>query len=275
MGFFDYQEWEAVNPGLICPHCQTEGHIHTKPVKGKVFTQAHCDNCSSTWVNRMGKDEIRVDLEIKGELLLSFGSDPEALLKSMDDLNTFYLSSDSDGTPASLIRFLSLRAVAVLESMFKKEMKIRDAYGLCFDKKDLETIQMKLREQILCGYQNGDSCHQVAVRIRSALANYANLTLEQAMMIARTELIGKANYARYLDIKDSGFRKKEWLAAKDEEVRPLHREMHGKVINTDDLWVFSDGNTLRYPGDPEGPDHLVVNCRCIEVVVPDPLDDEE
>jgi hypothetical protein len=57
--------------------------------------------------------------------------------------------------------------------------------------------------------------------------------------------------------------------AKDERVRPLHREMHGKIINTGDLLVFSDGNTLRYHGDLEGPDHLVVNYRCVEVVVPE------
>jgi SPP1 gp7 family putative phage head morphogenesis protein len=184
---------------------------------------------------RMGKDEIKIDIEIKGGILLSLGPDP----------------------------------VAVLQSMAEKEIKIRDAYGLCFNKKDLNTIQMKLREQILCGYEKGDPCREVAVRIRNALADYVNVSLEQAMTIARTELIGTSNYGRYMAIKKSGFRKKEWFTAKDEEVRPLHREMHGKIINIGDLWVFSDGNKLRYPGDFEGPDHLVVNCRCIEVVVPE------
>jgi hypothetical protein len=70
-----------------------------------------------------------------------------------------------------------------------------------------------------------------------------------------------------MHINNSGFRKKEWFTAMDEGVRPLHSEMHGKIINVGDLWVFSDGNTLRYPGDYEGPDHLVVNCRCVELVV--------
>jgi len=77
MGFFDNQEWGSVNSELICPHCQTKGRVHTKPVKrkagisgGKVMgglltggisllatglsrkqqlTQAHCDHCNSTW----------------------------------------------------------------------------------------------------------------------------------------------------------------------------------------------------------------------------------
>ena len=183
----------------------------------------------------MGRDEIEVDIEIKGGIEVAFGlSDPGA------------------------VRFIA-----------EKEIKIRDAYGLCFNKNDLKIIQRKLRDQILRGYEKGESFQQVAVRIRSALVDYVNVTLEQAMTIARTELIGASNYGRYVAIKESGFRKKEWFTAKDEEVRPLHREMHGRIINTSDLWVFSDGNTLRYPGDPEGPDHLVVNCRCIELIVPE------
>jgi len=72
MGFLD-----KPNPELICPHCQTKGHVSTKQVKlkkgisgGKVMgglltggfsllatglsrkeatTQAHCSNCNSTW----------------------------------------------------------------------------------------------------------------------------------------------------------------------------------------------------------------------------------
>jgi SPP1 gp7 family putative phage head morphogenesis protein len=159
-----------------------------------------------------------------------------------------------------------IRKVAAYKPIYEREIKIRDAYGLCFNKKDLKTIQMKLRDQIHCGGENAESIDQVAVRIRSALTDYVNVTLEQARIIARTEMIGRANYGSYVRIKQSGFRKKEWLTAKDDEVRPLHREMHGKIINVGDPWVFSDGNTLRYPGDPEGPDHLVVCCRCIEVV---------
>lgn len=66
-----------INHVLVCPHCQTKGKVRTKPVErkkgisgGKVAaavllspltllatglsrtekaTQAHCDNCASTW----------------------------------------------------------------------------------------------------------------------------------------------------------------------------------------------------------------------------------
>jgi hypothetical protein len=62
--------WGAINPHLICSHCQTQGTVHAKRVArsvvstGKVggiiktdtktttvvqATQHHCDKCNSTW----------------------------------------------------------------------------------------------------------------------------------------------------------------------------------------------------------------------------------
>jgi hypothetical protein len=71
-------EYGYVNSQLFCPHCQSKGHVRAKPVVQKVgisggkataavltlgasmlatglsrkqsFTQAHCDNCNSTWL---------------------------------------------------------------------------------------------------------------------------------------------------------------------------------------------------------------------------------
>lgn len=77
MGFLEDTAWGPVNSAIICPHCQMKGKVRTKQVKrkagisgGKVMgglltggvsllgtglsrkqklTQAHCDNCNSTW----------------------------------------------------------------------------------------------------------------------------------------------------------------------------------------------------------------------------------
>ena len=74
---WDGLQWGAGNPALVCPHCQTEGQVRTKHVERKAgisgakatgalltsglsllatglsrkqgCTQAHCDNCGSTW----------------------------------------------------------------------------------------------------------------------------------------------------------------------------------------------------------------------------------
>lgn len=68
----------AVNRNMLCPHCATTGHVHTKPIVQKKgvsggkataalftggvsmvatglsrkesHTQAHCSNCNNTWV---------------------------------------------------------------------------------------------------------------------------------------------------------------------------------------------------------------------------------
>lgn len=71
-------KWGWVSPAMVCPHCQTKGKVRTTPVTKKKgisgakatgavltgglsvlatglsrkenLTQAHCDNCNSTWV---------------------------------------------------------------------------------------------------------------------------------------------------------------------------------------------------------------------------------
>jgi hypothetical protein len=147
--------------------------------------------------------------------------------------------------------------------------RIRDAYHINFDEINYEVIHCKIRTQLRIGYREGFSINQIADRIKTALVGLLDISMDQAFAISKTEIIGSNNYSKYLCIKKSGYRKKEWYTAIDEKVRPLHQEMHGRIINVGNVWKFSDGNFLRYPGDHEGPDHLVVNCRCIEVVVPD------
>ena len=161
-----------------------------------------------------------------------------------------------------------LRDLVAEEFIANNPIKIREAYGLNYHQEDLPTIQKLIRDQILYGFLHGETVQGVAERIREELVDLSKITLEQAITIARTELLGASAYSIYIGINNSEFNKKEWFTAMDERVRPLHREMHGKIINVGDLWVFSDGNTLRYPCDYRGPDHLVVNCRCVEVVVP-------
>ena len=71
------EKWGPISPAYICPHCQTKGFVRTIPIKRKkgisgakatgalltmgvsvlatglsrkeTMTQAHCENCNSTW----------------------------------------------------------------------------------------------------------------------------------------------------------------------------------------------------------------------------------
>ena len=77
MGIFAYFAWGPKNKQIVCPLCQIRGHVRTQKVKRKKgvhggkatgalltgglslfvtglsrkenLTQAHCDNCGSTW----------------------------------------------------------------------------------------------------------------------------------------------------------------------------------------------------------------------------------
>jgi hypothetical protein len=74
---FEATKWGGVRPAMICPHCQTQGKVRTKPFTKKAGisggkataalvtgglsvlatglsrkehqTQAHCGNCQATW----------------------------------------------------------------------------------------------------------------------------------------------------------------------------------------------------------------------------------
>jgi uncharacterized protein with gpF-like domain len=80
---------------------------------------------------------------------------------------------------------------------------------------------------------------------------------------------GACNEGRWLAINRSGFREKEWFTALDERVRVQHQPMHGQKVKVGEMWVMPDGSSLRHPGDADGPANQVINCRCIEVVVPE------
>lgn len=60
----------------------------------------------------------------------------------------------------------------------------------------------------------------------------------------------------------SGGLRMRWVSRKDEKVRTTHRAAGGQirsVLNTFDV----GGAQLRYPGDPRGPLHEVMECRCV------------
>lgn len=125
------------------------------------------------------------------------------------------------------------------------------------------TIKRQLAKTLAVGTEEGESIDQMADRVRSVF----NASARRAKTIARTEVVGSSNFGRTVAIRRSGFEYKKWYTAKDERVRPHHVAMHNKTIRTDQVWIVG-GQKLRYPGDYSGPPGEIINCRCIEVVVP-------
>lgn len=54
---------------------------------------------------------------------------------------------------------------------------------------------------------------------------------------------------------------KTWLATADARTRDDHEDADGQQVGLDEAFIVGDAE-LSYPGDPDGPDEQVINCRC-------------
>lgn len=84
----------------------------------------------------------------------------------------------------------------------------------------------------------------------------------RALMIARTETASASNAARVRQFEVAGVVQHEWASAGDDLVRDGHA-IDGEVVRIGD--PFSNG--LRWPGDPQGPPGMTINCRCVALAV--------
>ncbi len=193
-------------------------------------------------------------------------SDVEGEIYS-DEMNTIDRLTDpvyTDVLMTSVAMFIEEVGVSISFSLLDpeaiaflmtKKLKIR---GI------ISTISEQIRDELIQGYQNGETIEEIANRIRKVF----DIAKSRAKTIARTEIVGAANEGRHIALTRSGFKEKEWFTARDERVRPQHVAMHGKIIPVEQPWVFPDGTSVRHPGDYNGPASQIVNCRCIEIIVP-------
>lgn len=152
-----------------------------------------------------------------------------------------------------------------LNELAERRLKVRGV---------INTLKKRLRETLHTGTAQGETIEQLAERVRGVF-QYAR---SNAGTIARTEVISASNFGRAGAINGSGYEEKEWFTALDERVRPAHprergnhRAMHGVRVKVGESWRTPSGNILKHPGDYGAPGYEVINCRCIETVVPGTL----
>lgn len=82
---------------------------------------------------------------------------------------------------------------------------------------------------------------------------------------ARTEVTGAVNEAALARGLALGAATKEWLSSRDERVRVTHTSAGGGDGQSVPIGLpfVIGGFPLMYPGDPAGPPHEVINCRCV------------
>lgn len=98
-------------------------------------------------------------------------------------------------------------------------------------------------------------------RARLQLDNEQTYWQTRAQRIARTESTGAYNAAGIAALADEGEEEKVWIATEDARTRPSHAAADRQRVPL--VQPFEVGaSTLMMPGDPSGPAHEVVNCRC-------------
>jgi uncharacterized protein with gpF-like domain len=130
-----------------------------------------------------------------------------------------------------------------------------------------EEVYRMVVKAIADGTDRGESPTQIAARIDNILSvtgseNWPN----RADVIARTEVTrfteaGALSVAQRWQIRTGRILDKQWIDRDDSRVRQAHRAVDGEHVP---LWaLFQVGmSLLRYPGDPSGLPHDVINCRC-------------
>jgi len=116
-----------------------------------------------------------------------------------------------------------------------------------------------VRDAVSTGLSQSETIDQIRERI---LETYDFAVESRAERIARTETVGAANAGAMQAINESSAPYKTWITSRDDRVRDTHAELEGATIKKDEAFVTSDGETLMFPGDPNGGPGAIINCRC-------------
>jgi uncharacterized protein with gpF-like domain len=126
----------------------------------------------------------------------------------------------------------------------------------------------------------GEGIPELAKRVNKILSvTETERWPNRAVVVARTETLGAMNAGRS-DAFDAvatdlgGEFEQMWLATDDERTRPSHRAADGQrvplgtpfLIGADPAMSLAGVHLMR-PGDPTGPAHEVIQCRCTTLLV--------
>jgi phage portal protein BeeE len=133
------------------------------------------------------------------------------------------------------------------------------------------TTQAQIGQAVADGIAAGEGVNEIAARISASPA----FAPSRALLIARTETTRSlsaghtAAYAEYADTEGVHVRK-QWLSARDGEVRDAHQILDGQVRAVGEAFVIEHGEHAGAKADGPGEFHepaLVCNCRCTTVPI--------
>jgi HK97 family phage portal protein len=121
-----------------------------------------------------------------------------------------------------------------------------------------DTMRRRLHEAIAEGIGTGNLAD-----LQESVRDVFNVGAKRAQDIARTEMFGAVDEARFLTMREANVPFHEWLTAGDEVVRDTHKDCDGEVRRVGEPFP----NGLLYPHDASAPAGEVINCRCRAVAV--------
>lgn len=119
-------------------------------------------------------------------------------------------------------------------------------------------VWLDTREALITGHREGLDVEQIAERVQAAI----NVTPGRARRIAVTEIHAAHEagmHAQVIAVDPNAV--KIWNARDDGKTRPSHHAADGTEQRISESFIIG-GYSLRFPGDPLGPAHEVINCRC-------------
>ena len=119
----------------------------------------------------------------------------------------------------------------------------------------LARVDTSIKTLLTEGYQSGKGINYVANLLTR---RFDQLQTWEAKRIARTEIHNSHNTAVMDTYQELGVEYTMWIAADDERTRDSHLEVDGEIIPVGGTY----SNSLKYPGDTDGPIEEWINCRC-------------
>jgi HK97 family phage portal protein len=121
-----------------------------------------------------------------------------------------------------------------------------------------DTTFKTLQDEFAESLEAGETRQELIKRIQTT---YGNIGESRAKTIARTEIQGASQKGQFEGYKQAGMKIKIWVATLDHRTRHAHGAADGQEVPID-MPFNVGGESLMFPGDPNGSAENVINCRC-------------
>ena len=128
-----------------------------------------------------------------------------------------------------------------------------------------EIVARAVKDAVAEGLNEAETGRLIQAYIESESTSIGQF---RSRMIARTETHGASQVSSFNAAYSSGIDvKKQWSSTMSDRTRQSHLDANGQEREMDEFYDVG-GEPLMYPGDLGGSAANVINCRCINLIIP-------